>query len=71
MQYFNIFLELLFLFVINKWQSNNKLLVDERIIWFFNGFFLSSILYSIVIKIMLFDIKAQIDYLKFLVEKTF
>lgn len=70
MMYICIFLELLFLFVINKWQENNKLLIDERIVWFFNGLFLTSIIYTIAINIIINNLILEIEYLKFLIEKT-
>lgn len=70
MMYTCIFLELLFLFVINKWQENNKLLIDERIVWFFNGLFLTSIIYTIAINIIINNLILEIEYLKFLIEKT-
>lgn len=70
MMYICIFLELLFLFVINKWQENNKLLIDERIVWFFNGLFLTSIIYTIAINIIINNLIFEIEYLKFLIEKT-
>lgn len=70
MMYICIFLELLFLFVINKWQENNKLLIDERIVWFFNGLFLTSIIYTIAMSIIINNLILEIEYLKFLIEKT-
>lgn len=71
MSYICIFLELLFLAVINRWQRNGKLLVDDKIVWFFNGVFLASILYTFVIKMLLDNILIEVEYLQFLLEKSF
>lgn len=71
MSYICIFLELLFLAVINRWQRNGKLLVDDKIVWFFNGVFLTSILYTFVIKMLLDKILIEVEYLQFLLEKSF
>lgn len=71
MSYICIFLELLFLAVINRWQRNGKLLVDDKIVWFFNGVFLTSILYTFVIKMLLDNILIEVEYLQFLLEKSF
>lgn len=64
-------MELLFLVVINRWQRNGKLLVDDKIVWFFNGVFLTSILYTFVIKMLLDNILIEVEYLQFLLEKSF
>lgn len=71
MSYICIFLELLFLAVINRWQRNGKLLIDDKIVWFFNGVFLTSILYTFVIKMLLDNILIEVEYLQFLLEKSF
>lgn len=71
MSYICIFLELLFLAIINRWQRNGKLLVDDKIVWFFNGVFLTSILYTFVIKMLLDNILVEVEYLQFLLEKSF
>lgn len=71
MSYICIFLELLFLAVINRWQRDGKLLVDDKIVWFFNGVFLTSILYTFVIKMLLDNILIEVEYLQFLLEKSF
>ena len=71
MSYICIFLELLFLAVINRWQRNGKLLVDDKIVWFFNGVFLTSILYTFVINMLLDNILIEVEYLQFLLEKSF
>lgn len=71
MSYICIFLELLFLAVINRWQRNGKLLVDDKIVWFFNGVFLTSILYTFIIKMLLNNILIEVEYLQFLLEKSF
>lgn len=71
MSYICIFLELLFLAVINRWQRNGKLLVDDKIVWFFNGVFLTSILYTFIIKMLLDNILIEVEYLQFLLEKSF
>lgn len=71
MSYICIFLEVLFLAVINRWQRNGKLLVDDKIVWFFNGVFLTSILYTFVIKMLLDNILIEVEYLQFLLEKSF